>query len=35
MDKQDPTVEHREIYSISYDKPQSERIMKKNIYMYN
>ena len=40
MDKQqDPTVQHREIYSISWDKVSWKRIFLKvyivvNIYMY-
>ena len=37
MDKQQsPTVQHRELYSISCDKPQWKRILKKEcIHMYN
>ena len=39
MDRQQgPTVEPRELYSLSYDKPQWKRIFKKNvcvcIYIY-
>ena len=33
--KQGPTVQHRELYSIYYDKPYWKRICKKkNIYIY-
>ena len=36
LDKQQgPTVEHRELYSISCDKPSWKRILKNNVYMYN
>ena len=32
MDKQQgPTVEHRELYSISYDKPWQKKNIKKNV----
>ena len=34
MDKQGPTIWHREAYSISCDKPQWKRI-RKRMYMYN
>ena len=35
IDKQQgPTIQHRELYSISYDKRQWKRMWKK-IYMYN
>ena len=35
MDKQQgPTVQHRELYSISCDKTIMEKTMKKNIYIY-
>ena len=30
--QQGPTVKHREIYSISCDKTQMEKIMKNNVY---
>ena len=35
LDKQDPTVQYGKLYSISYDKPQWKRILKKWIYVYN
>ena len=34
MDKQQgPNVQHRELYSVPYDKPQRKRILKKNVYI--
>ena len=34
MDKQGPTVWHREIYSISYNKSLMEKNIKKNVGIY-
>ena len=35
MDKQpDATAQHKELYSIPYDKPYGKN-MKKDVYMYN
>ena len=35
MDKQGPTVQYRELYSVSCDKPQRKRILTRNVYMHN
>ena len=36
MNKQpDPTVRHRELYSISCEKPYGKEYEKEHIYMYN
>ena len=34
LKKQGPTIQHREPYSISYDKPQWKRMFKKGMYIY-
>ena len=36
LDKQQgPTMQHRKLYSVSYDKPQWKRLLKKEyIYIY-
>ena len=34
LDKQYPTVQYGKLYSISYDKPQWKRILKKSEYMF-
>ena len=35
MDKQQgPTVQHRELYSVFYDKPEWKRVFKKNVYIH-
>ena len=34
LKQQGPTLQHREPYSISYDKPQWKRILKKRMYRY-
>ena len=36
MDKQQgPTVEHKELYSLPYDKPQRKKYLEECIYTYN
>ena len=34
MDGQGPTVQHRDPYPISWDKPKWKRILKKNMHVY-
>ena len=36
MDGQGPTVEHRDPYPVSWDKPKRKRILKEQcLYVYN
>ena len=32
--QQGPSLQHRELYSVSYDKPEWKSILKKNVYIY-